>query len=498
MHETLADMLAASAKKFRSKPLVVSPDRRVTFEEMHALASHFSHRLKDLGIRGGDRVVLWLENGWQWMACYYGILKAGAVVVPCNVLLTAIEVEFIANDCRSALLVTSSANGSLLDLKCGASLIIDPFSDWSDVPEGRDASTTVEATALSGASPATIGYTSGTTGHPKGALLRHSSIIINTAMTALMHGRSPKDTVVSALPCTHVYGNIVMNAAVLCGMTLILFPRFVEAKVLSAIAEHRATMFEGVPTMYLKLLEHADLARFDLSSLRLCTVGGQTMPVGRMEETERRFGCPLVELWGMTELGGLGTTHPYLGPRKLGSIGVALPLSELKVVSQDDPTREVTRGDVGELLIRGPLVMQEYFGNPHATAAALEPDGWLHTGDLVRQDSTGYLYVVDRAKDVIISGGYNIYPAEIERVIAQHPAVAVVVVAPVADAQKGQVPAAFVVQRENFTCTADEIISHCRSQLATYKLPKTVEFRSDLPKTSTGKLLRRALTRASA
>jgi len=256
-------------------------------------------------------------------------------------------------------------------------------------------------------------------------------------------------------------------------------------------------MFEGVPTMFMKLLNFAEFDRYDLGSLRLCTVGGQTMPVAKMEETERRFGCPLLELWGMTELGGLGTTHPHNGPHKLGSIGVALPLTEARVAAIDDARRNVERGEVGELLVRGPMVMDGYLDNPEATAATLEPDGWLHTGDLVRQDIDGYFFVVDRAKEVIISGGYNIYPAEVERVIAQHPAVAMVAVAAMRDEARGQAPRAFIVSRVGTRCTAAEIIEHCRPQLASYKIPRAVEFVDDLPKTSTGKILRRMLAESA-
>ena len=198
----------------------------------------------------------------------------------------------------------------------------------------------------------------------------------------------------------------------------------------------------------------------------------------------------------MTELGGLGTTHPHLGPRKLGSIGVPLPHNAARVVHVDDATRVLPRGEVGELMIRGPSVMDGYLGDPQATGEAIEPDGWLHTGDLVHQDQEGYLVVVDRKKEVIISGGYNVYPAEVERVIAEHPAVSMVLVAAAHDHAKGQVPKAFVVLRSGQSCTPDSIISHCRAQLANYKTPVAVEFRDDLPKTSTGKLLRRALATA--
>lgn len=502
VQKTIGEMLVTAARRFGSKPVVVTADRTLTFVQLDRLSAQFARRLGALGIQPGDRVTLWMENGWRWMVAYYGILKLGAIVNPCNIQLTADEICFIVDDCGSKAIIAASGKVAGLGGRIAALMITDTAGACASGSHSVDSLLAaasddpgVESPPLwsDGSGSSTIGYTSGTTGHPKGAVLRHSTILINTAMTALMHGRTGSDTVVSALPCTHVYGNIVMNAAVMCGMTLVLLPRFDEVEVLEAIQKHRATIFEGVPTMFMKMLNLPGFDSFDLSSLRLCTVGGQTMAVAKMEEAERRFGCPLIELWGMTELGGLGTTHPHNGPRRLGSIGVALPLTEAKVVATDNPATELPRGEVGELMVRGPLVMQGYFGNEEATRATIQPDGWMHTGDLVKRDQEGYFYVVDRAKEVIISGGYNVYPAEVERVIAQHPAVAMVAVAAMHDELKGQVPKAFVVPRTGVSCTEKEIIEHCRMQLAPYKTPREVAFLADLPKTSTGKILRRKL-----
>jgi long-chain acyl-CoA synthetase len=494
----VGELLSAAAERFGTKPLLLAPDRTVTFAEMDALAEDLCGRLSALGLNRGDRVTLWLENGWRWMVCYFALAKFGAIVNPCNVVLTAAEVLYIANNCKAAAVITSQAQANALEAAQTPEL---PMPRWLDggIAESRAKRSSPRQRAQTATTDSvwTIGYTSGTTGRPKGAVLRHSSIVLNTAMTALMHGRTADDIVVSALPCTHVYGNIVMNAAVLQGMTLVLLPRFEEQTVLRAIQEHRATLFEGVPAMYLKLLNVQNLQEFDLTSLRLCTVGGQTMPVSKMEEVESLFGCPLVELWGMTELGGLGTTHPHTLPRRRGSIGIALPMMEAKTVPVESGSAASSPEEIGELLIRGPLVMEGYLGDAEATAAAIDADGWLHTGDLVRRDADGYFYVVDRVKEMILSGGYNVYPAEVERVIALHPAVAMVAVAPMADEVKGQVPKAFVVWKVGTSCTAAEIIAHCRQQLASYKIPRAVEFLQDLPRNSTGKILRRALAAAT-
>jgi long-chain acyl-CoA synthetase len=252
-------------------------------------------------------------------------------------------------------------------------------------------------------------------------------------------------------------------------------------------------MFEGVPTMYFYLLDHAGLDQRDLSSLTRCTVGGQTMPVAKMQAVEQALGCPLIELWGMTEMAGLGTTHPSYGPNKHGSIGIALPLTEMRIAAVDDATITLPAGEVGELMARGPIVMQGYFGNPQATAEAIEPDGWLHTGDLASVDADGHIFIVDRKKDMILTAGYNVYPAEIERVVAAHPAVAMVAVGARPDDLKGEIAKAYVVLKSGATAEPDEIIEFCRSQLAAYKVPREVQFVEELPRTSTGKVMRRQL-----
>jgi len=248
-----------------------------------------------------------------------------------------------------------------------------------------------------------------------------------------------------------------------------------------------------VPTMYMMMLADPSLPGTDLSSLRVCAVGGQTMPAAKMAEWERKSGVPLLELWGMTELGGAGTSNCSYMPNVHGSIGFALPGAEARIAALDDPAATVRDGEPGELMIRGPLVMLGYYGNEEATRATIEPDGWMHTGDIASRDDEGHYFIVDRRKDLIITGGFNVYPAEIERVIAGHPSVAMVAVGSVPDETLGELARAYVVLRPGATAAQEEIIEHCGPHLAAYKRPRSVRFVPDLPKTSTGKIMRRQL-----
>ncbi|MDO9367429.1 MAG: AMP-binding protein, partial [Sphingopyxis sp.] len=323
------------------------------------------------------------------------------------------------------------------------------------------------------------------------------NIVMNAALTALMHGRCAEDVTLTALPLAHVYGNVVMNGTLMTGGTLILVSPFDAAQILAGIADHRATRFEGVPTMYYDLLGSDALRGANLTSLTLCTVGGQTMPIERMRAVEERFGCPLIELWGMSEIAGLGTTFPHTGPRTLGSIGIPLPGIQARTV--DLESRAPVGADIpGELQIRGPIVMRGSLGNPAATDAVLDVDGWLSTGDIARIDNDGQIFIVDRSKDVILTSGNNVYPAEIERVIAAHPAVLMVAVGRDPHPRKGEAPHAYVVLRKGCVAEPGAIIDLCRHTLAPYKIPASVSFVADLPRNSTGKILRRALDRTAS
>ncbi|HXQ42739.1 MAG TPA: AMP-binding protein, partial [Candidatus Udaeobacter sp.] len=328
MLDTLGQVLPHAARRFGAKTALVAGDRRFSFAELDSLTGSLASGLVKLGVRPGDRVTLYAGNCWEWIVSYYGTLKTGAVINPVNVMLTPAEVAYVTRDCGARALIGSpdkigpaleAGVSGLTTVVFGRETIpgTTPFDELTAGPAA------FEPVAVRPEATSTIGYTSGTTGHPKGAMQSHRAVMLNGTMTAQMHLKTAADTVVSALPCPHVYGNIVFNGAMLCGQTLVMHPRFDAAEILSSIESHKATIFEGVPTMYMYMLAHPELARYDLASLTRCTVGGQTMPKAKMEEVERRFGCPLIELWGMTELAGLGTTFPSYGPRKLGSIGIA-------------------------------------------------------------------------------------------------------------------------------------------------------------------------------
>ena len=488
----ISDLAFNAAHRFGDRIAVALPGQRsFSFAEIDSLAGCFAGGLAARGVAAGDRVVLHLPNGWEWLAAYHGIARLGAVVVPANYLLAAEEVAYIVKDSEAASLIVPAERRSA-------------FGNAAQVfTVGEAADATPFEALLQGEyrtplerSPDdlfTIGYTSGTTGTPKGAMMTHAGLFASLSGTVTQHVRHMFDRVLSSLPFPHVYGNIVMNSTFLAGSCLVATPRFDAGEALRLIGEERITLFEGVPTMYYQMLAHPDIATADFGHLTRCTVGGQTMPLAKIEAVVERFGCPLCELWGMTEVAGPAITHsPYWPPRP-GSIGLPMPGFEVRIADLDDPAKSAPSGMPGELMVRGTMVTKGYWRNEKATAATIDQDGWLGSGDIAQMDDDGYIFVVDRKKDMIITAGYNIYPAELEQVIAMHQDVAMVAVAGIADEEKGELAQAFVVLHRGATLTEDGLLAHCRLHLASYKVPRRVFFVDDLPKTSTGKILRRSL-----
>lgn len=492
------DIITVAARRHAAKTALITAAAQFTYGELDDMSARAAGGLRSRGVRPGQTVTLYGPNSWQWVVAYHAILRAGAVVNPINVMLTPPEVAYVLADSHAVAVLTSA--GHLPKLRELAGLLPEVALVLGLDADGDDGFAALfDAEPLAGTDPpdpaalSTIGYTSGTTGHPKGAMQSQQSVLLNCALTATMHGRTAADVVVTALPAPHVYGNVAINGTFLAGGTVVLMERFAADEALALIERHRATMFEGVPAMYAMLLASPALAGADLTSLRVCTVGGQTISNTTISAWQQRSGAPLIELWGMTEIAGLGTTHAVYAPPVPGSIGVALPGIEVRVADLQDVTRDAPPGVPGELMVRGPIVMMGYFGNPEETARTIEADGWLHTGDIAYVNETGHFFVVDRRKDLIITAGYNVYPAEIERVLSGHPAVAMVAVGPVKDEIKGELACAYVVRREGAEVTAAELIDYTRDRLAAYKRPREVVFLASLPATSTGKIMRRKL-----
>ena len=502
MVTTVGEISRESARLFGDKTALIIEDKSFSYKEIDAMACRVANGLKASGVRPGDRVTLYSPNCWEWAVSYHAIAKTGAVINPISAMLTANEVKFVVED-NGAKAVLGSADKAeaLLDLKStgvldevvlfGDELPVGAtsFDDWLKV--GADQ---YEIAARGRDELAAICYTSGTTGHPKGAMHSHRNIVSCAEGTALMHVRTSEDILVNPLPLPHVYGSCVFNASFMYGMTLVLLPRFEESAVFSAIQENGATLLDGVPTVYYYLLAYPDFEKYNLSSLTRACVGGQTLPVAKSHEWQKRVGCPVLELWGMTELAGLATANPFYGENKPGTIGPAIPGSAGKIVAVDDASRELGSGEEGELMFKGPLVMKGYYDNEVATREVMDPEGWLHTGDIATHDDQGYFAIVDRKKDMILTAGYNVYPAELERVICGHPSVALAAVGRLEDEARGELAKAYIMLKPGTQATGQEIVDFCRKQLAAYKVPRAVQFVDSVPQTSSGKIMRRSLT----
>jgi long-chain acyl-CoA synthetase len=502
MVTTIGDILPQAARKHGDRVALIVDSQRLSFRELDALSNQVAKGLVASGVHPGDRVSLFGPNCWEWIVSYYGIIKAGAVVNPLSSMLTGDEVQYAVTDTGASAVIASPDKAQLLQgLKDGGgrfTLVL-----WDEAPV---AGATLLREWLAGANPefaprprlpsdlAAICYTSGTTGRPKGAMQSQRAVISAAVGTALMAARTADDRVITALPLFHVYGSCVMNAAMMVGSTLIVVPRFNEVAVLSAIAQHRVTIMDGVPTAYYYLLAHPDFDKYDLSSLTRCWVGGQTLPAAKSHEFTRRTGCPVHEVWGMTELAGATSANPVYGPNKPGTIGIPYPGNAFRVVDVEDPDKEMPPGERGELMYRGPLVMTGYHNNPKATAETIRPDGWLHTGDIATMDDDGYATIVDRKKDMILTAGFNVYPAEIERVLCMHPAVALAAVGSVPDEAKGELAKAYVVLKPGAEVSRAALVAHCRERLAAYKVPRGIQFVASVPLTSSGKMMRRLLS----
>jgi long-chain acyl-CoA synthetase len=463
----------------------------LTYAELALASGRAAALLRDAGVGPGDRVALMLPNVMAYPLFFYGSLAAGAAVVPMNPLLKSREVAYYLGDSGASVIFAwdpaagEAAKGAA---DTGAQVMRvtepdartllgdrEPVTDWAE--RGDD-------------DAAVILYTSGTTGVPKGAELTHANLYTNaevTTTTLLTAGQG--DVIMGCLPLFHVFGlTCGMNASVISGSTLTLLPRFDAGKALEMIGQEKVTIFEGVPTMYSALLHHPDRATADVSSLRLCVSGGAALPVQVLREFEEAFGCPILEGYGLSETSPVASFNHPDRVRKPGSIGTPIAGVEMRAV--DDSGADVPQGEVGEIAIRGHNVMKGYWRKPDATAAAI-PDGWFRTGDLARIDEDGYFFIVDRKKELIIRGGYNVYPREIEEALHEHPAVAEVAVVGIPHDSLGEEVGAAVALKPGATATPDELKAFAKGRVAAYKYPRHVWLVDQLPKGPTGKILRR-------
>jgi len=501
LKKTIDQILPETAARLPDKTALIFGDRTFSYFELERLTNQAANGLKALGVKKGDRVTLFAQNSAEWIVSYIGIAKAGGVINPLNAMLTADELAYVVKDCSARVLITTSERAkTILQLKNEGSLKeivvlggapLKGTISFNDLLKGQ--ADTVEAPGNAPEDMSTICYTSGTTGFPKGAMLSHHNVVLNAAMTAAMNMRTEHDVQFTGLPLAHVYGTVVMNLSFLLGMTFIMLEKFDTQQALEAIQRHKITIMDGVPTMYLYILSYPDFGKYDLSSLRTAVVGGQAMPAAKATEWFERVGTPILELWGMTELAGPGIMQHSYCDNRLGSVGILMPFMQGRIADPADPSRTLPEGEVGELMVKGPYTMLGYYGNEKATAEAIELDGWLHSGDLCKMDVDGYFYIVDRKKDMILTAGYNIYPAEIERVIVGHASVAMVGVGAKPDPHKGEIAKAYIVLKAGATADSNGIINHCRQHLAAYKVPREVQFVPALPMTSSGKIMRREL-----
>ncbi|TFH90076.1 long-chain-fatty-acid--CoA ligase [Vibrio ouci] len=508
MHN-LAVNLERSAALFPTKAALRMGDEEVSFALFDKLASNVAENLKRLGLTAGDKVALSCPNVSYFPIVYYGILKAGCVVVPLNVLFKGREIAYHLNDSEAKAYFCFEGNDELpigqfgrqgfeqsqqcqyfvsLSHQCdeGEYAIEDWFTE-ENVP--------FESVALSSNDTAVILYTSGTTGQPKGAELSHSNMHSNAMSSQYLMRLEYSDTTMATLPLFHSFGQtVMMNASILTGSTLVLVPRFEPQFVIEQIIQHKISVFAGVPTMYIALLrageqspEQSELVKH---SLRLGVSGGASMPVEVIRQFERRFELPVLEGYGLSETAPVATFNHIDGDRLPGSVGQPLCGHVIKIIDAKGDT--LSAGELGEVCIKSPSVMKGYYRRPEATQDSIR-DGWFLTGDIGRIDEHGNLFIVDRVKDMIIRGGYNIYPREVEEVLMCHPDVEMVAVVGEPDERLGEEVNAHVVLHRDSHCNSEALISWCREQLADYKYPRRIFIRQSLPMTATGKILKREL-----
>jgi long-chain acyl-CoA synthetase len=491
----IAQYVERAAKFFPDRTAIIFEGTQVLYGDLNSRANRLANALTANNVQRGDRVALYLPNIPEFAVCYLAALKAGAIAVSMSSLFKSEEVQYILNDSGSiALFTVDDLLPHVPRTECPALKHVvvcagNPegniaLNDWSakGASQGKAAEMTPD-------DPALLLYTSGTTGFPKGATLTHGNVVSNIWATVHHAGYRGEDRLALFLPLFHVFGqNFIMNAGFNACATLVLHRRFVPDQVLDSIQRDRITMFFAVPTIYINLL-NMDLSKYDLSSVRFEFSAAATMPQEISRRWTERFGRPVYEGYGLTECSPFACyNHDFR--HKFGSVGTGIENFELKILNENED--ELPSGQWGEIGIKGPGVMKGYWGKPEDTARALR-HGWLHSGDIGTMDDEGYVFIVDRVKDMINVSGFKVWPAEVEQLLYRHPAVKEVAVYGIPDPVRGETVKAAIVLKEGATTTSDEIIAFCRDRIAVYKAPASVNFVKELPKSATGKILKRVL-----
>ncbi len=488
----LAALGEENVRKYGEYVSLACEGREWTNVEQQRAANRLANALRRLGIGPGDRVVVMLPNRPEVMQAYAAILKLGAVIVPVIFLLNPEEVRHILADSGARLAITSPELAAKLEGWTGPVVSVGGAGPgalaYEELVE-REAERFPMVDRADG-DLAVILYTSGTTGRPKGVALSHDNLASNARAAASLHELDRERWALAVLPLSHSYGLTLMNAGNILGTRGVLLRWFNPELVLETIQRYRVQQMSGVPTMFVYLLNSPGAERFDTSSMRVWGSGAAPLPLEIVEPFEKKFGGRLLEGYGLTEASPVVSAHRLSGVRKLGSVGQPIPGVEAKILDDDD--RELPAGELGEVCVRGRNVMVGYYGLPEETARTLR-GGWLHTGDVGRLDADGFLYIVERKKDLIIRGGFNIYPREVEEVLYAHPKIAEAAVVGMRDPLMGEDVLAFVALKEGEQATAEEIVGFCQERLAKFKCPKQVRFVESLPKNPVGKILRKEL-----
>lgn len=510
----LSTLLENSAQKYAGKTAYTFMDTSLSFAQINGAANQVANGLVDLGIQPGDKVALSCFNLPYFPIIYYGILKAGATVVPLSVLLKSDEIHYHLknSDAKAYFCFTGTEDlpmgkmgheGFQKTNACEHFFMIMPKGEMPSsiagtqtlgaLVDGKSASFDTVETKSS--DTAVIIYTSGTTGRPKGAELTHSNLFANTVLSADLFNCKSDDIHLIVLPLFHIFAMVVMmNTALYRGATSILLPRFDAETVLKLLDKHKVTVFAGVPTMYWGLNSYLDANEFDISNiksnLKSCLSGGASLPVPVLEKFEKHFDITVLEGYGMSEGSPVVTFNQLDIGRKVGSVGTPAWGVQVKLVNEEGET--VPIGEKGELLYKGHNVMKGYYKNPEATAKTIQ-NGWLHSGDIAVKDADGFYFIVDRTKDMIIRGGLNVYPREVEEVMMKHPAVSMAAVIGVPDLKMGEEIKAFIVLKDGQTVTEEELTEFTKANIAAYKYPRIIEITKTLPMSATGKILKKEL-----